>query len=88
LTALPTVRRERLFIGPLGYNLLWLGFLHRGFSEGSFNQRVFAQNCQNLLSTEVARRFFAEVYELSRQGGRTSDKRLTAGGTLSESRAA
>ena len=36
-TALYTVRSERLFCEPLGYNLLWLWFLDREFSEGRFN---------------------------------------------------
>jgi transposase len=36
LTALYTVRNERLFCEQLGYNLRWLWFLDREFSEGSF----------------------------------------------------
>jgi len=37
LTALYSVRSERLFCEQLGYNLLWLWFLDREFAEGSFD---------------------------------------------------
>ncbi len=43
LTALYSVRSERLFCEQLGYNLLWLWFLDREFSEGSFDHSVFAK---------------------------------------------
>lgn len=85
LTALYTVRSERLFCERLGYNLLWLWFLDREFSEGSFNHSVFAKNYERVLSADVAKLFFAEVYDLSRQAGWTSDEHFTADGTLIES---
>jgi len=85
LTALYTVRSERLFCEQLGYNLLWLWFLDREFHEGSFNHSVFAKNYERVLSAEVAKLFFAEVYDLSRQEGWTSDEHFTADGTLIES---
>lgn len=85
LTALYTVRSERLFCEQLGYNLLWLWFLDREFSEGSFNHSVFAKNYERVLSADVAKLFFAEVYDLSRQAGWTSDEHFTADGTLIES---
>src|SRR5690606_12475747 len=55
LTALYTVRSERLFCEQLGYNLLWLWFLDREFSEGSFNHSVFAKNYHRVLSADVAK---------------------------------
>lgn len=85
LTALYTVRSERLFCEQLGYNLLWLWFLDREFSEGSFERSVFAKNFERVLSADVAKLFFAEVYDLSRQAGWTSDAHFTADGTLIES---
>lgn len=85
LTALYSVRSERLFCEQLGYNLLWLWFLDRELSEGSFNHSVFAKNYERVLSAEVAKLFFAEVYDLSRQEGWTSDEHFTADGTLIES---
>lgn len=85
LTALYTVRSERLFCEQLGYNLLWLWFLDREFSEGSFDHSVFAKNYERVLSADVAKLFFAEVYALSRQAGWTSDDHFTADGTLIES---
>jgi transposase len=85
LTALYTVRSERLFCEQLGYNLLWLWFLDREFSEGSFNHSVFAKNYERVLSADVAQLFFAEVYALSRREGWSSDDHFTADGTLIES---
>jgi transposase len=85
LTALYSVRSERLFCEQLGYNLLWLWFLDREFSEGSFDHSVFAKNYERVLSADVAKLFFAEVYDLSRQEGWTSDEHFTADGTLIES---
>lgn len=85
LTALYSVRSERLFCEQLGYNLLWLWFLDREISEGSFNHSVFAKNYERVLSADVAELFFAEVYDLSRQEGWTSDEHFTADGTLIES---
>lgn len=85
LTALYTIRSERLFCEQLGYNLLWLWFLDREFSEGSFDHSVFAKNYERVLSADVAKLFFAEVYALSRQEGWTSDEHFTADGTLIES---
>ena len=84
LTALYSVRSERLFCEQLGYNLLWLWFLDREFREGSFNHSVFAKNYERVLSADVAKLFFAEVYDLSRQEGWTSDAHFTADGTLIE----
>src|SRR6266700_6785220 len=40
LTALYSVRSERLFCEQLGYNLLWLWFLDREFAEGSFDHSI------------------------------------------------
>ncbi len=85
LCALHSVRSERLFCEQLGYNLLWLWFLDREFSEGSFDHSIFAKNYERILSAEVAKLFFAEVYDLSRQEGWTSDEHFTADGTLIES---
>jgi transposase len=84
LTALYSVRSERLFCEQLGYNLLWLWFLDREFHEGSFDHSVFAKNYERVLSAEVAQLFFLEVYDLSRAEGWTSDAHFTVDGTLIE----
>ena len=84
LTALYSVRSERLFCEQLGYNLLWLWFLDREFHEGSFDHSIFAKNYARVLSADVAKLFFLEVYDLSRQAGWTSDDHFTADGTLIE----
>lgn len=85
LMALFSVRSERLFCEQLSYNLLWLWFLDREFAQGSFNHSVFAKNYQRVLSAKVAKLFFAEIYDLSRQEGWASDEHFTADGTLIES---
>src|SRR5271165_5097906 len=84
LCALYTVRSERLFCEQLSYNLLWLWFLDREFAQGSFDHSIFAKNYQRVLSADAAKLFFAEVYDLSRQEGWTSDQHFTADGTLVE----
>jgi transposase len=85
LTALFSVRSERLFCEQLGYNLLWLWFLDRELDEGGFDHSIFAKNYARVLSAEVAQQFFTEVYALSRQEGWTSDEHFSADGTLIES---
>jgi transposase len=85
LTALYSVRSERLFCEQLSYNLLWLWFLDREFAEGSFDHSIFAKNYERVLSADVAKLFFAEVYDLSRQEDWSSDEQFTADGTLIES---
>jgi transposase len=85
LIALYSVRSDRLFCEQLGYNLLWLWFLDRGFSGGSFDHSTFSKNYERVLSADVAKLFFAEVYDQSRQEGWTSDGHFTADGTLIES---
>jgi transposase len=84
LIALYSVRSERLYCEQLAYNLLWLWFLDRELDEGSFDATVFTHNSQRVLSAEVAKLFFAEVYDLSREAGWTSDQHFTADGTLVE----
>jgi transposase len=85
LTALYSIRSERLFCEQLGCNLLWLWFLDREFSAGSFDHRVFAKNYERGLSADVAKLFFAEIYDRSRAEGWTSDEHFTADGTVIES---
>jgi len=84
LMALYSVRSERLFCEQMAYNLLWLWFLDRELDEGSFDPTVFTHNYERVLSAEVAKLFFVEVYDLSRQEGWTSDQHFTADGTLIE----
>ena len=67
----------------LQFALLW--FLDRELGEGSFNHSIFAKNYERVLSADVAKLFFAELHDLSRQAGWTSDDHFTADGTLIES---
>ena len=75
LTALYTVRSERLFCEQLGYNLLWLWFLDREFAEGSFDHSVFAKNYERVLSADVAKLF---LFPGKRAGPATSISPPTA----------
>ena len=84
LTALDSVRRERLCCEQLGYNLLWRWFLDREFAAGRFNHSVFAKNYARVRSAAVAKLFFSEVYDRSRAAGWTSAAHFTAAGTLIE----
>jgi len=84
LIALYSVRSERLYCEQLAYNLLWLWFLDRELDEGSFDPTVFTHNYERVLSADAAKLFFAEVFELSRQEGWTSDQHFSADGTLIE----
>lgn len=84
LMALHSVRSERLFCEQLGYNLLWLWFLDRELDEESWHPTTFTQNQERVLSSDAAHLFFAEVYELSRRHGWTSDAHFTVDGTLVE----
>lgn len=52
---------------------------------GSFDHSIFAKNYERVLSAEVARLFFIEIYDLSRAEGWTSHAHFTADGTLIES---
>src|SRR5665213_2306200 len=85
LTALYSVRSERLFCGQFACNLLWPWFLDREFAQGSFDHSLFAKNYERVLSADVAKLFFAEAYDCSRQAGWSSDEHFTADGTLIES---
>ena len=84
LMALYSVRSERLFCEQLAYNLLWLWFLDRELDQGSFDATVFSHNYERILSADVAKLFFAEVYDLSCQEGWTSNDHFTSDGTLVE----
>ena len=84
LMALFSVRSERLFCDQLGYNLLWQWFLGRDLEEGSFNHSVFSKNHDRVFSNELAQRFFAEVFELSREEDWASDDHFSADGSLIE----
>jgi len=47
--------------------LLWLWFLDREFSEGSFDHSIFAKNYERVLSADVAKLFFAEIFPMKFQ---------------------
>jgi len=69
LSALQSVRGERLSCKPPGCNPLRLRFPDREFREGGFNPSVFARNDERARFADVARLFFAGVDARSRQEG-------------------
>jgi len=82
LTALYSVRSERLFCEQLSYNLLFRWFLDMDMVGEGLDHSTFSKNRQRLLAHEVAGRFFAEVVGLARKQGLLSDEHFSVDGTL------
>jgi transposase len=75
-----SVRSERLLVEQIDYNLLFRWFVGLGMDDAVWNHAVFSKNRERLLTSDVARRFFAEV---NRQAKRfMSDEHFTVDGTL------
>src|SRR5215471_9073095 len=84
LMALYSVRSERQFCEPLGYNLLFRWFLDMELEEESFDATVFSKNRERLLAHEVGRLFFEAVVGQARGAGLMSDDHFTVDGTMIE----
>ena len=78
LMALHSVRSERLFCEQLGYNLLWLWFLRRGVSDGRFDYNEFIKENRKVFTSDVAKCFKSEVYELFRRHAWARNAHFTA----------
>jgi len=64
----------------IDYNFLFRWFVGLGMDDGVWNHAVFFKNCDRLLTSDVAQRFFAE---LNRQAKKfMSDEHFTVDGTL------
>src|SRR6202142_642419 len=82
---LPTfysIRRERMLMDQLDYNLLFRWFVGREMDEPVWNHAVFSKNRERLLNQEVARSFFTRVLKQAQRY--LSDEHFTVDGTLIE----
>jgi len=75
-----SVRSERLLVEQIDYNLLFRWFVGLGMDEAVWNHAVFSKNRDRLLTSEVARQFFAEVNKQAKRF--MSDEHFTVDGTL------
>jgi transposase len=80
LQAFYSVRSERQLVEQLDYNLLFRWFVGLGMDDAVWNHAVFSKNRDRLLTSEVARRFFAEVNKQAKRF--MSDEHFTVDGTL------
>lgn len=84
LTALYSVRSDRLFCETLDYHILFRWFLDMNMDEPSFDASTFSKNRDRLLEHDVARKFFDAVVDYARVEGLLSDEHFTVDGTLIE----
>ena len=75
-----SVRSERQMVEQIDYNLLFRWFLGLGTDDAMWNRAVFSKNRDRLLTSAVAQRFFAEVYQRAKRF--MSDDHFTVDGTL------
>jgi transposase len=75
-----SVRSERLVVELIDYNLLFRWFVGLGTDDAVWNHAVFSKNRERLLTSEVARQFFAEVNKQAKRF--MSDEHFTVDGTL------
>ncbi len=79
-----SVRRERLWMEPLAYHLLFRWFVGLPMDDPIWDFPVFSKNRERRLEAEVARAFFVEIGRLAREPGRLSDEHFPVDGTLLE----
>lgn len=84
LTALYTVRSDRMFCEQLDYNLLFRWFLDMNMDEPAFDHSSFTKNRDRLLEHDVAGEFFQAVVEQARARGLLSSEHFAVDGTLIE----
>src|SRR5277367_2486465 len=75
-----SVRSERLLVEQIDYNLLFRWFVGLGMDDAVWNHAVFSKNRDRLLTSDMARRFFAEVNQQAKKF--MSDEHFTVDGTL------
>jgi len=84
LQMLYSIRSERLLMEEIDYSILFRWFVGLNLDEGVWDATVFTKNRDRLLEAEVAKQFLAQVLELGRSLGLTSDDYFTVDGTLLE----
>ena len=82
LSALYSVRSDRLFCQMLRYNMLFLWFLDMDMTDEVWDASTFSKNQERLLRHAVAKDFFAEIVDFARERGLASQDHFTVDGTL------
>src|SRR6202171_4834396 len=77
-----SLRRERMLIEQLQYNMLFRWFVGLEMDEEVWNHAVFSKNRERLLNEAVARQFFGEVLKQAQR--HLSKEHFTVDGTLIE----
>jgi transposase len=88
LQILYSIRDDRSFLEQLGYNLLFRWFVGMTMDDPLWDLESFTDNRDALLSSEVARIFFARVRDAAEHDGLLSDVHFRVDGGLAESWAA
>jgi transposase len=84
IQVLYTVRRERMLMEQLDYNLLFRWFVGLGIDDPVWHPTTFTQNRERLLGQEISRRFFEEVLKQAKGAGLLSSEHFTVDGTFIE----
>src|SRR3954464_86350 len=84
LQMLYSVRSERLLMEEIDYSVLFRWFVGMNMDEPVWDVTVFTKNRDRLLEHEVAKVFFAQVWQQAEQAKLTSDEHFTVDGTLLE----
>jgi transposase len=84
LQLLYSVRSERLLMEEIDYSVLYRWFVGMNMDEPLWDATVFTKNRDRLLEHNVAKVFFAQVWQQAEQANLTSDEHFTVDGTLLE----
>jgi transposase len=84
LQMLYSVRSERLLMEEIDYSVLFGWFVGMNMDEPVWDATVFTQNRDRLLEHNVAKAFFAQIWQQAEQANLTSDEHFTVDGTLLE----
>ena len=84
LQVLYTVRRERLLMEQLDYNLLFRWFVGLNMDDSVWDPSTFSKHRERLLEGDVAHAFFGQVLAQARERDLLSDEPFTVEGTLIE----
>jgi transposase len=82
LQGLYTIRRERLLMEQLDYNLFFRWFVRLHRDDAVWEPTVFSKNRERLLAGEVAQAFFDQVLAQARKRELLSDDHFPVDGTL------
>jgi transposase len=84
LQMLYSIRSARLLMEEIDYSVLFRWFVGMNMDKPVWDATVFTKNRDRLLEHEVAKAFFAQVWNQAEQAQLTSDEHFTVDGTLLE----